>query len=176
MSKLQNLPEKWYFNLTAIFFQVKWDSMGCFHSIMCRMHHSATKFFVRAILSPGYLVVVFSWGFSNWISDFVGTHLLYDVLPGLWSIGERKLWTANVRIIPKFIALMAWILCSCSHVWQKGNANLFWIFGLIYHFKFLFVSSMAFYAEFGCAVLIKYFKLLSKVGWWPLWVVWYFEA
>lgn len=80
-----------YFNLIVIFFQVKRDSMGWFHSIMCRMHHSTTKFFVRAILNPDYLVVVFSWGSSNLISDFVGTHLVYDMLPGLWPIAEREL-------------------------------------------------------------------------------------
>lgn len=80
-----------YFNLIVIFFQVKRDSMGWFHSIMCRMHHSTTKFFVRAILNPDYLVVVFSWGSSNFISDFVGTHLVYDMLPGLWPIAEREL-------------------------------------------------------------------------------------
>lgn len=75
--------------------------MGWFHSIMCRMHHSTTKFFVRAILNPDYLVVVFSWGSSNLISDFVGTHLVYDMLPGLWPIAERELRTANVLLVPK---------------------------------------------------------------------------
>lgn len=82
-----------YFNLIVIFFQVKRDSMGWFHSIMCRMHHSTTKFFVRVILNPDYLVVSCScvlMGSSNFISDFVGTHLVYyDVLPGLWPIAER---------------------------------------------------------------------------------------